>query len=238
MRRLLVAAFWLIPLTAQSPKKNESVWDKLLRIAGVSATPAALRGEEQVAAGDVWLVTVAPNPVPQRVTRGRYRSPVFDSQGTSILALQNGELYRIPVGGDTPIKLYSLNGVSKLVGVSRDEPDQLLVLAQENGRVPGAAMVSIATGTLQRIPHNLDSTEDQVMLAHLAGWERVYGDTRLYMEKNEKEGPGGVTTEFTDIYLKRGSEPPMNLTNGSNISSSQPSLSADGRRVVLIRAGR
>jgi hypothetical protein len=76
------------------------------------------------------------------------------------------------------------------------------------------------------------------MLAHLAGWDRVYGKTRVYPEKNEKEGAGGSIVEFTDVYLKRASDPPVNLTRGGSVSSSQPSLSADGQRVVFIRGGR
>ena len=58
------------------------------------------------------------------------------------------------------------------------------------------------------------------------------------MEKNDKEGPGGMTIEFTDVYLKRGSYPPINLSHGNRISSSQPSLSGDGQKVVFIRGER
>lgn len=76
------------------------------------------------------------------------------------------------------------------------------------------------------------------MLGHLAGWDRAYGNTRVYMEKTEREGVGGTAIEFTDVYLKRGSDPPVNLTRGTGISSSQPSLSPDSERVVFIRGGR
>ena len=47
-----------------------------------------------------------------------------------------------------------------------------------------------------------------------------------------------MTIEFTDIYLKRGSDPPINLSHGNRISSSQPSLSGDGQKVVFIRGER
>jgi hypothetical protein len=99
-------------------------------------------------------------------------------------------------------------------------------------------MVLIRTGTLTRIPYNPASNDDRIMLAHLAGWDRVYGNTRVYTENNEKEGVGGTAIEFTDVYLKRGSDPPVNLTRGTGISSSQPSLSSDGQHVVFIRGGR
>ncbi len=238
MKRLVLVVLWLLPLAAQSPKKTESFWSRLLRVAGVSATPASLRGEDRATSGDIWLVMVAQKPTPERLTRGgEYTSPVFDSQGQSVLALSSSDLYRVPVSGDTPIKLHTLTGVTKLVGVSRDDPDQLLVLAQDAQHFRFAAMLSIQAGTLTPIPHNPASNEDEVMLAHLAGWERVYGDTHVYTEKNEKEGAVG-TIEFSDVYFKRASDLAINLTNGNGVSSSQPSLSADGRWVVFIRGRR
>jgi hypothetical protein len=238
MKKAVLIALGLLSLAAQPEKKTESFWDKLLRFAGVSATPASLRGEDRVESGDIWLVRVAQKPASQRLTRGgEYTSPVFDFQGQNILALRSSSLYRIAVSGGTPIELHTLTGVTKLVGVSRDDPDQLLVLAQDAQRITFVALLSIKAGTLARIPHNPLSNEDQVMLAHLAGWERVYGDTRLYTEKNEREGAAG-TIEFTDVYLKRGGDPAINLTNGTGVSSSQPSLSADGQWVAFIRGRR
>jgi hypothetical protein len=243
MKRAVRVAPWLLLLAAllaaQSQKKTESFWAKLLRISGVSATPSSLRSEDRVASGDIWWVMVTRKTVLQRITRGgEYNSPVFDSKGENILALRGGDLYRVPVDGDPPIKLHSLTGVSKLVGVSRDDPDQLLVIAQDAQHLPSAAFLSIRAGTLVRIPHNPLSNEDKVMLAHLTGWERDYGNTRLYTEKNEKEGVGGTIIEFSDVYVKRAGDPPINLTNGNSVSSSQPSLSADGQRVVFIRGER
>jgi hypothetical protein len=237
-KKLLSVALCLMPLAAQSTKKTESFWDKLLRIAGVTATPATLRGDVQASSGDIWVVPVALKAVPQRLTRGGgYNSPVFDAQGQNVLALRSGDLYRIPLAGNPPAKLYSLAGVTKLVGVSRDDPDQLLALSNDSQGLPFAALVSLRTGTATRLPHNPLSNEDRAMLAHLAGWERVYGDARVYTEKNEKEAPGGPI-EFSDVYLKRAGDPPINLTNGNGVSSSQPSLSADGQRVVFVRGGR
>jgi hypothetical protein len=145
----------------------------------------------------------------------------------------------VSLSGDAPVKLHTVAGVTKLVGLSRDDPDQLLVVGEEiQQHLPFAALFSIQSGRLVVIPYNADSSEDRVMLAHLSGWERVYGNTRVYMEKNERQGPGGTTIEFTDVYLERASDPPINLTRGKRASSSQPSLSEDGRMVVFIRQDR
>jgi hypothetical protein len=249
MKRAICTSIWLFVAIAlpaaqsqktQPQKKTESFWAKVLRIAGVSTTPASLRGDDQVTSGDIWWVTVTEKAVPQRLTRGGgYYSPVFDAPGETVLALKSSDLYRVSLSGDPPVKLHTVAGVTKLVGLSRDDPDQVLVVGEDiQQHLPFAALLSIPSGRLVVIPHNPDSSEDQVMLAHLSGWERIYGGTRVYTEKNEKEGPGGTTLEFSDVYLKRVSDPPINLTNGNRLSSSQPSLSADGQKVVFIRGER
>jgi hypothetical protein len=249
MKRAIFVSLWLFGaialLAAQSQKaqpqqKTESFWAKVLRIAGVSTTPASLRSDDQVTSGDIWWVSATEKAVPQRLTRdGGYYSPVFDAPAQNVLALKSGDLYRVSLTGDAPAKLHTVASVTKLVGLSRDDPDQLLVVGEDiQQHLPFAALLSIQSGRLVVVRHNADSSEDRVMLAHLSGWERVYGDTRVYTEKNEKEGPGGMTIEFSDVYLKRASDPPINLTHGNRFSSSQPSLSADGRIVVFIRGNR
>jgi hypothetical protein len=247
MKRVVVISVGAFVLVAalgaqtqkQSPNKTETFWEKVLRIAGVSKTPGSLRGDQDVKAGDIWWVTRAEKAVPQRLTRGGgYYSPVFDGSGQNVLALKNGELYRVSLSGDAPVKLHTVADVTKLVGLSRDDSDQLLVIGEDPQHLPFAALLSIQSGQFAVIPHNANSSDDQVMIAHLAGWERVYGDTRVYTEKNEKQGPGGMTIEFTDVYLKHANDPPINLTHGNRVSSSQPSLSSDGRIVVFIRGDR
>jgi hypothetical protein len=237
---ILVMAGLLAAQSQKKPeKKQDSFWTRILRIAGVSATPASLRGEDRVACGDVWWTTAGQDPVAHRLTNGGgYCSPVFDSSGQNILALKSGKLYRIPLDGKPSIELQSLGGVTKLVGINRDDPDELLVVGRDAEHLPFAAIVSVKTGSINRVPYDPNSSEDKVMLAHLSGWERVYGNTRVYTEATETEGPGGITTKFTDVYLKHGSDEPINLTSGNNVSSSQPSLSPDGQRVVFIRSQR
>lgn len=94
----------------------------------------------------------------------------------------------IPLSGGVPVKkLYKLTSATKLVGLSSDDSDQLLVIGKDlQQHDPLVALLSIGSGKVTVIPHNPQSNEDRIMLGHLAGWERVYGDTRLYTERNEK----------------------------------------------------
>lgn len=240
MRMAIILCLVALPVCAQSkkapPKKPpESLWDKVLRITGVSATPTSLRGEDHAASGDIWLVPVS-GPTLQRLTRdGGYSSPVFDPKDGSILALKAGALCRVPVPGAPPEKLRALDGVAKLVGFSRDNPDDLLVLTKRSGARAGVALLSIQTGAMRTISYDPDSDKDQAMFAHLVGWERVFGDVRLYCDEQEMDGPGGTAIRFTDVYFQRGNAAPIDLSNGRGISSCQPYLAPSGDRVVFIR---
>jgi hypothetical protein len=239
MKSALMLCLLVLPLAAQPKKKTESLWDKAMRVAGVSSNPSALRGGDKVTSGDLWIAAATAKATPQRLTRdGGYSSPVFDSQGESVLVLKGGDLYRVPLKDDVPTKVRSLAGVSKLVGISRDDGDQLLVLTRDAKGGSGVALLSVKTGATVPLPHDAQSREDEMLLAHLAGWERVFGEVRLYCEDEETEAAGGSTIRFTDVILKRGSDAPINLTNGNGASSCQPSLSSDGKRVVFIRGPR
>jgi dipeptidyl aminopeptidase/acylaminoacyl peptidase len=238
MKNVVIALFVLLSLSAQTGKKTESFWNKLLRITGISATPGALRGEEETASGDVWLAQLDRQPALRRLTQeGGYTSPVFDKDA-NVLALKANDLYRLSTSGAPPVKLRAIPKAVKLVGISRDEPDRLLVVVKDAQALPQAAMFSLRDGALAVLHHDARSTDDRTLLAHLLGWERVYGDTRVYVVSNEKAGAGDTTIKFRDVWLQRGSSTAINLTNGNGVSSGQPSLSADGRQVVFIRGGR
>lgn len=85
----------------------------------ISGAPHILRGDDEVANGDIRLVSDIPNPSVNRLTRdGGYTSPLFDPKDGRILALKSRGIYRVPLSGESPAKLQSLDGVSKLVGVA------------------------------------------------------------------------------------------------------------------------
>src|SRR5215813_11930333 len=126
MRTTLVLCLLSVPLLPQSVRKTESFWDKVLRIAGVSSNPSALRGGEKTSSGDVWIATAVAKPMLQRLTReGGFISPVFDARDQSVFVLKGGDLYRVPLEGGSLARLHALPAVMKLVGISRDDPDQI-----------------------------------------------------------------------------------------------------------------
>src|SRR5215467_3170609 len=97
MNTVAVLLLFALPLVAQSAnKKTESFWSKVLRIAGVSATPSSLRGEEKSISGDIWVTAAALGSVRRRLSLDSgYTSLFFNPQGASILELKGGYLYRV-----------------------------------------------------------------------------------------------------------------------------------------------
>ena len=74
-------------------------------------------------------------------------------------------------------------------------------------------------------------------MAHLRGWDRNYGDTRVYVRDERKPGLAG-DVQWTDVYVKRGAANPVNVSRCDGTPCSQPSLSSDGKLVVFIRASQ
>jgi len=210
--------------------QTTSFWEKVLRIIGVSATPGTLKGPgDRAAAGDIWVASLI-HATHQRLTQeGMYRSPVFLRQDAQILALQAEQIVRIPTYGGEVQFLYPLPGVVKLVGVSKDDPDKVLVLMRDATRRLTADILSLRDGQIIPVPYDPTSLQDQSMLNHLAGWSRVYNTTTLSVEQAAEAGQG------TDVYMKRGQTEPVNVSMCDGALCGQPSLSHDGNRVVFVK---
>lgn len=72
------------------------------------------------------------------------------------------------------------------------------------------------------------------MLGQLKGWERVYGDVRVYPEQRTKKAMGRTVT-WTDVFLQKGNDVPLNLSNDDGINCGQPSLSQNRNFVAYVK---
>jgi hypothetical protein len=216
--------------------QTEAFLQRLLRVAGISAVPSAQKGPgDELERGDVWIASLA-DRTRLRLTRGGgYRSPVFAPGDQSVLALKESTLVTIPPGGGEANAGHVLKGASKLVGFSSERPGDLLVVFDADS-APWLGFVTLASGQVTRLPHDRSSREHRTMIAHVMDWERVYGDTTLYVKAESKQGLTGPV-EWTDVYLKRRSEP-VNVSRCDGVSCGQPSLSPDGSRVVFVKTAQ
>jgi hypothetical protein len=241
---LVISAVGVHPLDAQvparrattpPPPRKESLRHRLLRLSGIADNPSTLKGPAESASGQIWLAELRGQRTRALTTGGGYRSPVFIPGRRNILALKGADLVRLPVGGEAPERLYTINGIIKLVGFSRDDPDKVLVLTEGTPGRPRIGWVSVKTGKIVPVPYDSTSSEDQRMLEHLRGWDRVYGGTSVYVNKLTKDSFSG-RVEWTDVFVKAGEGEPINVSRCEDVACGQPSLSADGRLVVFVKA--
>jgi len=226
---------WMIFLAVSVAAQTETFLEKVLRIAGISATPSQQKGPgDERDTGDIWVVTLSQG-TRQRLTRGGgYRSPVFALGGEHILALKGYNIVRIPMFGGEAKTLYAIPGALKLVGSSKDDQDTVLLLTEDADDRLTVGLLTVRSGQITTLTYNKKSKDDQRLLIHLKGWERVYDGTTLYVKEETKQGMGG-RWQWTDVYLKRGDQEPMNLSKCDGIVCGQPSLSPDSRQVVFIK---
>jgi hypothetical protein len=75
------------------------------------------------------------------------------------------------------------------------------------------------------------------MVTFIRGDERKYGDVRLFTRTESRQGAIRAV-EWTDVFLQRGTEPAVNVSNGGGVSAAQPALSPDGTQVAYIRTNQ
>jgi hypothetical protein len=226
---------WIVLTTGvlMAQQRTETFWHKVMRVLGVSATPGSLRSPDGEFSGDIWIVTPSTNPIKRQITTsGSYRSPVFDFDGRSLLALRGDSLVRVTIASGEATEIRSVEAVEKLIGFNRDELDQLLIIANGSPR-----FLSVAKGQQTPILYGASLRDDLAMLNHLRDWARDYGDARLYVNTERKPALGG-DIEWTDVYWKHSSASPVNVTECDGVLCGQPSLSLDGKNVAYIRATR
>jgi hypothetical protein len=215
----------------------DSLLDRLLRIAGLTAAPSQMKGGDDAGdAGDVWVADLERKTINQVTRDGGYRSPVFVPGDDSILALKGDRLVRIAPYSGTVTAVQNLKNAVKLVGFDIQDPDLLLVLLEIATDGSPLGLLSLQSGNMTALSYDRESGAHRSMLFHIRGQERVYGSTSVYVKSESKRGMARML-EWTDVYLKRGEAPPQNISACDGVNCGQPSLSQDGRRVVFIKVG-
>jgi len=222
--------------TTPPPKPKESLWERALRFSGVSATPGTLKGpDDELLSGQVWVADLG-SGARRRITQdGGYRSPVYFPNGSDILTVRAGNLIRISSTGE-PARLFSAQGITKLIGFSMDGPDEVLVLKEDDAGRVSPARLSTSTGSVVLLPYDRESSRDRQMLEHLQDWQRTYGEAVVYVKQEPIEALSG-TVNVLNVFLKAPAGDPRNVSACDTANCGQPSLSPDGKRVLFIKAG-
>jgi hypothetical protein len=222
--------------TPPKPPPKESLWTRIARIAGLTATPSTQKGPgDEISHGDIWVVDLAQNTRLQLTHDGGYRSPVFLAGDREVLALQGDDVVLIPVAGGEPRKISGVKGATKLVGVDLDEPNKVLILTKDENQRTALKFLSLKNAQMTAVPFDEESKEDRRMIVHIRNWERVYGDTRVYVKNETKNGLAGPL-EWTDVYLSQGDGVLINISKCDGVNCGQPSLAQSKKVVVYVKA--
>lgn len=226
------------PTPTPTPTQVPTWWQKLLRVTGISATPAKQRGSaESIESGRIWIADLQLNTRTRLTSESGYRSPIFVDKDKNILMLRNDEVFRVSVSGGPVKLLYKIKGAIKLVGQSLDDNDKVLMLMQDENKKTSIALLSLSSGKLTVVPYETTSPEGKSMFDHFAGWNRTYGTTEISVaEKVKKDESGRILTKWTDVFLKRTDQELINVSNCNGINCGQPSLSQNGQLLAFVKA--
>jgi hypothetical protein len=244
---LLVAALLVAPAfpqaqkaTAKSapttPQKSKSFVDRVLEFLSISYTPASQKGPAGDALkGQIWIADVKGNSMHALSVGADYRSPVFISESSDVLALRGSDVVRIPATGGDGKKLYSTDGILKLVGGGSSDPNQVLVLLRnESGSHPHVGLLAIDTGAIADLPYDPASTQELQLVEDLEGSSRVSGENRVFVKRQTREDISG-TLEWTDVFLIANGQQPVDVSRCEGVNCGQPSISHDGSLLVYVK---
>lgn len=221
---------------SSSSHKPKSFIDWVLDFLSISYTPGAQKGPaSDIANGQIWIADLKSGSQHALTTSGSFRSPVFLAGGGDILALRGEDVVRIPSMGGDATKLFSVEGVLKLVGAGGHDPGKVLALLRnEAGSHPRVALLAIDTGSVSNLPYDENSSEDLQFVEELEGWTHTYGNSRVYVKRQTKETVAG-TVEWSDVFVSASGRPGANVSRCDGVNCGQPSMSADGSSLVYVK---
>jgi hypothetical protein len=218
-------------------RTSASFTEKLLKFFGISDSPSTLKGPgDEVTSGELWLGDLDSKSTHALTSNAGYRSPVFLLGTKDVLALRGSDVMQVPSGGGEGKKLYSVDGIMKLVGSgSEDQGKVLILLRGEAGGHPRVALLTVSTGAVTVVPYEAASSQDLQMVENLQGWSRTYGDQHVYVKRQAKQALSG-TVEWSDVFLKVGKQDEVDVSQCDGAQCGQPSLSENGRLLVFVKA--
>ena len=132
----------------------------------------------------------------------------------------------MPLHGGEVKELFTVKNIYKLVSI--DASNNKLLILKNNNNEKEPYVIDLNNGSSSKL--NYDQS-DQTLINHLKGWERQYDDIKVYEKLNENE-------KVLNVYIKKGTENSIKLTNCSDLNCGQPSLSNDKDIVVYIEENK
>jgi len=210
----------------------DSFLDRLSNFFNIKLSSGQMKGAgDDVAEGSIWIAELDKKTTTQITQEGGYRSPVFISADSGILALRGNTIVQIKPGAP-PENVRAVERIVKLVGFDGKNPDEILVLLNDETKPLG--ILSLKTGSIALLPYDPKSDDHKRVLSRIRGQGRIQRTTRVFVKKMSKQGLSHII-EWTDVFVKQGESEPQNISTCDGIDCSQPALSPDGRQVVFVK---
>jgi len=156
----------------------------------------------------------------------RAPQPSGDSPALALGLIKRGHVYRMQGRWDEAIPFY--DSAAQIAARMRDAVRQADAIAwralTHNSRgARGSALT--------------DATE-AARLAETRAQERIYGDATLFVKTESRRGLSREI-RWTDVYVKRGSGEPQNVSQcGDGANCTKPALSPDRKTVAFVKGAR
>src|SRR5688572_14964202 len=122
VKQAAVTAVLSMPLAADA----QTLIDRLLRIAGLTAAPSQMRGPgDEVESGSIWIANVDQRTTRALTSEGGYRSPVFSPTDGAIYALKGDTIVRLLADARSATTV-KVPGAIKLVGFDGKSTEELV----------------------------------------------------------------------------------------------------------------
>ncbi len=225
----------LAVLAVAPPSAAESLLDKLLRISGLTASPAQMRAPDvMVEAGNIWIADLDRRTARAVTTGGGYRSPIFPPVTGNIYALKGDAIVRISPENGAAVAMQRVPAVIKLIGFDSRNDDDIVVLLDAGSDASPLGVVSLKSRRIRPLLYDAKNKAERDVVDWIRGQDRAYGDTIVYVQTETKQGLAR-TVEWSDIYVRRGSGAPQNVSSCNGTNCGQPALSSDGRSLAFVK---
>jgi len=217
-------------------KSATSFTEKVLKYLGISDSPGTLKGPgDEVRSGELWIADLQSHTTRSIASLGGYCSPILLAGDKGLLVLRGTDIVQLPIGGGQGRKLYSVDGILKLVGASSEDASTVLILLRgEASTHPRVGLLMVRTGAVTPVPYSASSSQDLQLVEDLEGWSRTYGDRHVYVKRQSEQSLSGMV-EWSDIFLQTDGQAPIDVSHCDGVNCGQPSLSADGRWLVFVK---
>lgn len=210
---------------------NKSFFTMLIDYFNLTFEAFGSLGDSAVDAGQLWSVEIDASGRPSEARRiGSFDNlawPVVGPDGSTIYALQQGQIVRLGEDGQSTETIKSDARWVKLIGVTEDE--SVLGFVYEGSETKPAILAK--DGDI-RVSQSPLSDENQKRKSCLLQEARTYvGDKNLSVRRSERGGRG------FDVFLEFGGEV-FNLSDGGDDRCGQASLSPDFRKALFVRQPR